>query len=77
MINIDKMSFSLDCIRRDMQNQASIKVMSRAITLLYRDLTAEELEFFAKYRNVMEDVRSYVKTKAEQEERLKNAGIPV
>ena len=77
MINIDKISFSLDCIRRDMQNQASIKVMSRAITLLYRDLTAEELEFFAKYRNVMEEVTTYVKAKAEQEERLKNAGIPV
>lgn len=77
MINIDKMSFSLDCIRRDMRNQASTKVMSRAITLLYRDLTAEELELFAKYRNVMEDVRSYVKAKAEQEERLKNADIPV
>lgn len=77
MINIDKMSFSLDCIRCDMKNQASTKLMSRAITLLYRDLTAEELELFAKYRNVMEDVRSYVKAKAEQEERLKNAGIPV
>lgn len=77
MINIDKMSFSLDCIRRDMQNQAGTKTMSRSLKLLYRGLNNEELELFVKYRNTMEEVSRYLKVKAEQEERLKNADIPV
>lgn len=77
MIDIDKMSFSLDCIRRDMQNQVGTKTMSRSLRLLYKGLSNEELELFAKYRNTMEDVSCYLKAKAEQEERLKNAGIPV